>query len=228
MREYVKINTMFKRDTSREGRNRIIPGDWSTPELEYLSRNTWHFTEKVDGTNIRVWFRWENDRPVVSYGGRTNDAQISAHILNHLDSVFRADDMGNLTRKWPQGEVVLYGEGYGDKVNRQGSRSYLSGTEFVLFDVEVLSNEGWLWLRRDNVENVAEGLGVPIVPLIGEGTLLDAARMTSEGINSIWGDFTAEGIVARPAVEMFTRRGQRLITKIKHKDYTDLRRFESE
>lgn len=43
--------------------------------------------------------------------------------------------------------------------------------------------------------------------------------MTRKGIKSQWGDFIAEGIVARPATELLTRNGERIITKIKHKDF---------
>ena len=43
--------------------------------------------------------------------------------------------------------------------------------------------------------------------------------MTRKGFSSQWGDFIAEGIVARPKVEMKTRRGDRIITKIKYRDF---------
>ena len=71
MQTYTKINTMFMRDE----RGLIIPGEWATPEIAWLSENKWHFTEKVDGTNIRVFVgepdpeRYNN----ISYGGRTDD-----------------------------------------------------------------------------------------------------------------------------------------------------------
>jgi hypothetical protein len=39
------------------------------------------------------------------------------------------------------------------------------------------------------------------------------------GVKSWWGDFDAEGIVARPQVELFTRAGHRIITKLKCKDF---------
>lgn len=225
MRSYCKINTMFKRDTTKLGRNRIIPGDWATPEIEYLAENIWTFTEKVDGTNIRV--SWNATSRRLDYGGRTDDAQISTRILRHLDGKFRSEDgMDSLAETLP-GEVILYGEGYGDKVNRQGARSYLPGTDFVLFDVEILSEEGWLWLTRDNVEDIAAKLEIPVVPLIGEGTLIDAAKMTENGFPSQWGNFTAEGIVAKPKTELRSRRGERMIAKIKYHDYTELRRLEA-
>lgn len=39
------------------------------------------------------------------------------------------------------------------------------------------------------------------------------------GIRSTWGDFEAEGIVARPKIELMTRSGHRLVTKIKCRDF---------
>ena len=36
----------------------------------------------------------------------------------------------------------------------------------------------------------------------------------------LWGDFTAEGLVARPKTELFGRDGKRVITKIKYKDFS--------
>ena len=38
-------------------------------------------------------------------------------------------------------------------------------------------------------------------------------------IRSTWGDFEAEGIVARPKTELMARNGSRLITKIKCRDF---------
>ena len=53
----------------------------------------------------------------------------------------------------------------------------------------------------------------------GTLTLDDAVELVRKGFNSQWGEFTAEGIVARPKVELFNREGKRIITKIKHKDF---------
>jgi len=43
--------------------------------------------------------------------------------------------------------------------------------------------------------------------------------MVKEGFNSQWGNFIAEGIVARPSCELLDRRGNRIITKLKYKDF---------
>lgn len=45
-----KIQSVFKRD--KQGR--FLLGQWSRPYLEYLADLQWGWTEKVDGTNIRI------------------------------------------------------------------------------------------------------------------------------------------------------------------------------
>ena len=72
---------------------------------------------------------------------------------------------------------------------------------------------------RPDVEDIARKLNLDVVPIIGSGTLYDMVEKVKGGFNSQWGSFLAEGIVARPSVELKTRRGDRLITKIKCKDF---------
>jgi len=112
------------------------------------------------------------------------------------------------------GEAVLYGEGYGAKIQKNGG-NYRQDQDFILFDVRC----GDWWLKRSDVEDVAEKLGIDVVPMIGQGTLFDAVNFAKQRFKSKWGDFEAEGIVARPAVELKTRGGQRLIAKIKCRDF---------
>jgi hypothetical protein len=50
-------------------------------------------------------------------------------------------------------------------------------------------------------------------------TLHDMINMARGSFKSQWGDFRAEGIVARPVVELRTRAGRRIITKIKQRDF---------
>ena len=57
------------------------------------------------------------------------------------------------------------------------------------------------------------------VPVCTHGTLHDMAKMVKGGLTSVWGDFPAEGLVARPAVPLVARNGSRIITKLKTKDF---------
>ena len=54
MKEYHKIETIFERDM--DGNKKLIEGKFRNPLVEYLKDNEWVFTEKIDGTNIRVFW----------------------------------------------------------------------------------------------------------------------------------------------------------------------------
>lgn len=203
MVEYPKIQSIFKRD---EGTHRFIDGAFSLPEFEYLKDNVWVYTEKVEGTNIRIGW----DRKAIKIGGKTDNAQIPTFLYSKLQDMFTVEMfIDNYTT------LCLYGEGYGAGI--QGGGKYIpDGVSFVLFDVLI---DGW-WLRRKDIEDVAKVLGVDVVPIVGEGTLMDAIELIqTRTLKSNWGDFLAEGLVLKPKVELKTRGGERVITKIKHKDY---------
>jgi hypothetical protein len=197
------------------GDKSIIVGDWAMPEFEYLQNNVWTFTEKVDGTNIRVY--WDGES--VTFGGRTDNAQIPNGVINRLNDLFYSTPARmRLKEVFPDG-ATLYGEGYGAGIQKAGA-SYRPKQDFVLFDVKV----GEWWLERINVEDVAKRLELEIVPVIGEGTLWDAIELVKGNLISNWGDFGSEGIVARPKTELQNRGGERIITKIKVRDFGGAKR----
>lgn len=207
MNEYHKIQTLFKRNMA-DKRKLLLEGQWTLPEFEFLANNTWVFTEKVDGTNIRVMFKDGK----ITFGGKTDAAQIPEQLVARLNGRFF--QLGAKMQDVFGSDACLYGEGYGAKIQKGGG-NYRQDQDFVLFDVNV---GGW-WLQRSDVEDVARTLGLDVVPIIGEGTLHDAIAAVKAGIKSTWGEFQAEGIVARPKVELKTRSGNRIITKIKCCDF---------
>ncbi|MCK9549170.1 RNA ligase family protein [Aquamicrobium sp.] len=216
MKEYHKIDTVFKRDPATNHKA-LIEGDYANDTFAYLANNEWVFTEKVDGTNIRVMispYQEEGKAYEVVFGGKTDAAQIPAFLVERLQARFHTDDQrAKLAEMFPDG-ACLYGEGYGARIQKGGGH-YRADQDFVLFDVKV----GDWWLERPNVEDVAAKLGLDVVPIIGRGTLTEMVEMAKAGFNSTWGPFIAEGIVARPAIEIKTRSGHRIITKIKHRDF---------
>jgi len=205
MKEYHKIQTVFKRDPQTKFKT-LLEGEFSLPCFDFLKDNRWVFTEKVDGTNIRVMLQ-----DGLTFGGKTDRAQIPATLVERLYQRFTEE---GLRAQFPDG-VCLYGEGYGARIQKGGD-NYRQDQDFVLFDVKV----GDWWLERSSVEDVATALGIDVVPVIGVGTLADMVERCRTGIKSQWGDFAAEGIVARPAVELKTRSGDRIITKLKTRDFT--------
>ena len=210
MTEYHKINTIFKRD---EKTKKIIEGEYSLPEFDFLKDNRWVFTEKVDGTNIRVMWNGAN----VVFGGKTDSASLPVFLLYALQGLFEGTQNKQkfLEKFGMEGEVCLYGEGYGAKIQKGGGNYISNGVSFVLFDVKISD----FWLQRKDVEDIANFFELKSVPIIGEGTLTEVVEKVRAGFNSQWGDFLAEGIVARPKTELFTRKGERIIAKIKNRDF---------
>lgn len=207
MNPYHKIQTVYKRDPDNKYKT-LLMGEFARPEFAYLANNPWTFTEKVDGTNIRI----STDEGKLSIGGRTDRAQIPTFLLSKLMNTFAPAAMREI---FEGDNYTLYGEGYGAKIQKGGGNYNSSGVDFVLFDVWV---DGW-WLKRSDVIDIAEKLQVQVVPTVGRGTLAKMVATASCGFNSAWGDFRAEGIVARPEIELFDRGGRRIITKIKCKDF---------
>jgi hypothetical protein len=210
MREYHKIQSVYMRDPATNNKT-FLMGQYAMPEFEYLAGCPWDWSEKVDGTNIRVM------RPAgesaVSFGGKSDRASTPARLVERLRERFGGDDP--LGTAFPVGDapVCLYGEGYGAGIQSGGV--YRPDQDFVLFDVKV----GDWWLRREDVEDVAAKLGLDVVPIIGRGTLPEMVEQARAGFCSIFGGAQSEGIVARPGVDLFTRSGERIITKVKHRDF---------
>lgn len=207
MKEYHKIQTVFKRDPATNMKT-LLMGDWSEPEFGYLAGNEWVFTEKVDGTNIRIMV----GDGAVRFGGKTDDAQIPAFLVERLQQRF-LPQTDALLAQFPDGGC-LYGEGYGARIQKGGG-NYRPDQDFVLFDAKV----GDWWLQRPAVEEIAGKFGLDVVPILGRGDLNSLIAKVSAGFNSTWGAFEAEGIVARPAMELKSRAGHRIITKLKHRDF---------
>jgi len=211
MQQYPKIQGLFKRD---EKTHKFLEGQYSLPEFEYLKDNKWVFTEKVDGTNIRV--EWDtnplDDR--VLFGGRTHNASIPTFLLAKLQELFPVEKFKSL---YPEISMTLYGEGYGARIQKGGGKYIPDGVDFVLFDVKI---ENW-WLKRDGIEDIAEKLEIEVVPIRAEGTIPKAVEMIKTGLKTAFcnGDFFAEGLVLKPKVQLFNRKGHRIITKLKHKDF---------
>lgn len=213
---YHKIQTVYYRDPETKHKT-LIDGKFSLPAFEYLKNNEWVFTEKVDGTNIRVIMMQDADtfdRDTLIIRGKTDNADTPAFLMSALQTTFNGDMHEAMKTMFEDADVCLYGEGYGSRIQKGGG-NYRSDNGFVLFDVMV---NGW-WLERSSIEDIASKLGLDIVPVIGTGTLGDMVDMVRRGFMSQWGEFIAEGIVARPKVELQTKAGSRIITKVKYKDF---------
>lgn len=209
MIEYNKIETVYERDTN--GSKRLIEGHFRNETVKYLANNCWEFTEKIDGTNIRVY--WDGHK--ITFGGRTERANIPTHLFKKLQDIFLTNEVEELfEQKFGEKEVILFGEGYGVKIQGVGGL-YRSDVGFILFDVMIGEN----YQPRSTVEDVATCFGLEIVPIILRGTIEDAIQFVKTHPTSTIGSAPMEGVVGRPMVEMRDRCGKRVIVKIKTCDF---------
>lgn len=217
MKEYHKIDTIYKR--AEDGTKRLEEGVWRDPTVEFLKDTHWIWTEKIDGTNIRV--HWDGHK--VTLGGRTDKAQIPSDLVNYLNATFCTNEAEELfEQKFGESTVVtLFGEGYGRKIQKVGSLYRPDDVSFIMFDVLVDCPGGGhpCWLRRDSVEDIATSFGVDVVPIVGEGRLDKAVEFVKSNPMSTIGTAPMEGIVARPECELLDRMGRRIIVKIKACDF---------
>ena len=206
--KYPKINTIWKRDESNK--YRIIEGEFSKKEFGGIK--SWSITEKIDGTNIRVTL--ENNK--IRFDGKTDDAQISAHMYEALKQIFTLKAMQEAFKEPVPAKVILYGEGYGAKVQKGGGL-YRKDAGFILFDVWI---DGW-WLERENVVDIANKLNIKYVPEIGIMDYQKAIEyVKSKPLSTIAEEpKVIEGIVARSSPLMLFRDGTPIMWKIKVKDF---------
>ena len=208
MIEYNKIETLWKRDM--EGSKKLLEGEFRNPTVEYLKNNLWVFTEKIDGTNIRIYW----DGHTVQFGGRTDRSQIPTNLLNYLNSVFSTNEAEQIfEEKFGETPVVLFGEGYGVKIQNGGA--YRNDVSFILFDVFISGN----YQPRESIEDIAKAFNIDVVPIIFEGTLEEGVDFVKTHPDSTIGTAKMEGLVARPKIELRDRRGKRIIVKIKWEDF---------
>jgi ATP-dependent RNA circularization protein (DNA/RNA ligase family) len=206
---YHKIPGLYMREESKPFN--LIEGVYREPELELLKDIEWTFTEKVDGTNIRVIWDGHN----VVFGGRTENAQIPSHLVTKLNELFMGTRVEQVFEQvFGESEAILFGESYGAKIQKGGG-NYSETQEFVLFDVKV----GEWYLKREDVEDVAEKFSLKVVPIVAKGNLQTGVDLVKAGLKSQWGDFIAEGLVAKPTTDLFNRKGERILTKIKTEDF---------
>lgn len=243
---YPKIDTLYNRDK----KFKVIEGDFNHPEFKKIRE--WELvTEKIHGTNVRVMIgpldtttalgMSEQDllEPQVFYLGRTDRAQLPEPLVQHLRETYTKDSLLNALHKAKgTNGVILYMEGYGERIQEGGN--YRKGVSTRIFDVFVLDMDGpcrytkegaeqspggW-WLEPGAVSKIASDLGVNTVPNLGKMSTEEIVELVKnkppscvsnmEGGNT---GYPAEGVVARTTPLLLRRNGTRLMFKLKARDF---------
>lgn len=212
--EYIKIPTVNKR--AEDGSKKLVEGEWRDDTIQYLSALPFYWQEKIDGTNIRVI--WDGHK--IFFGGRTDNASIPSTLLNRLNELFMNPETEELfEQKFGKGKFILYGEGFGEKIQSNGSGgNYINGTDFALFDVYYYDQD--MWLTRESVHDIAVSFGLREPDIVDVCTIEQAIEYVKTKPKSHIGTADMEGLVGRPMYELRDRRGNRIIVKVKVRDYT--------
>lgn len=215
--EYPKINTIWKRESEKP--RLIIPGEYTRPEFETVTR--WHVSEKINGTNVRIIWDGTN----AEFRGKTDKAQLPSTMFKILNDLFPVD---KLARQFT-GPCQLFGEAFGQGIQAE-QQYYGAGQNFALFDALI---DGW-WLEPDAINDLADQMNIVRVPYLGVYSTDEAIYIIEDAVGDSASALVcsfdpnqkapAEGIVCRSVPQLFNRYGERVMWKLKLKDYCDLAR----
>ena len=234
MNKYPKIVTLFVRDDKRK----------VTPQLrinDFDNIKNCIITEKIDGTNAQIVFSINYDTldVKVRFCSRENEIE-RRDIMFIADTCCKKLKLDKIAEfyhneialnqkeaviKDNAPELRLYGEVYGDKINKGGIYCGKDIRDFRLFDIQI----GNHFASYDNLCAIAERLEIKVVPIIYEGPLLDLLeyeklkrfleKFTTRIIGEGGTGGLAEGLVVRPEPLLLNRFGERIIIKIKRSDF---------
>jgi hypothetical protein len=218
--EYPKINSLWKRSLEDHF---FIEGDYSCPEFGAMDR--WRVEEKIDGTNIRIYFQRSETGLCLStlpavcsihynfdIKGRTANSDLPRGLEDWIYS--RNLEVGLANLGLTQG--ILYGEGFGAGIQRGGI--YRPDKAFMLFDCYTTR-----WSTRDEVHGIAEALGLETPHDLGLMTEKEIIKLIKSSPKGFYGDrkYVMEGIIARsePLVRFNNQRAEPVVWKLKVGDF---------
>lgn len=224
--EYLKIHSLWKREgwyfeegkkkdeNYQKGRQSFIVGDYAKPVFGNIKK--WRVDEKIDGTNVRIMWGRPNvgAMPVLTFGGRTNNAQMPCHLLAKLQEMFTDEKM--IETFLNSNSVIMFGEGYGPKIQAAGA-NYRKDPSFILFDIWI---DGW-WLERNSVKEIALKMGLDVVPEIGimtEEEIVEFVKSKPLSTCSLTPQMM-EGVVCRAEPLVLMRNGKPIMFKLKCKEF---------
>ena len=235
MREYGKTENLFERDPVSH--KLITSLDYlKMPEVDLVDSDAWIATEKINGTNVRIIIRQdENTGPGfrLELKGRSD----KANPPKDLDIWTQTEDVNRLWNELdlPDDVVVtFYGEAFGAGIQKGGM--YSPDKRIAVFDLMTsrrrYSEQGddlglsHVWRNYAEFAHAAEILGFYRAPLVyADGvTIEEMVEDVRTGFKSMAAydckgtGGLAEGVVVRTSPYLFDGRGNRVMFKLKTED----------
>jgi len=207
MKEYLKIRWIYKFDE----KTRLPIQEIDEYFLPMINRER-VFTEKIDGTNIRIVWNWHKPQ----FLWRTDNADLPWKLVQRLQYLFKEE---LLEQTFWSTEVILYWEWFWWKI-QHGINDYQEEQDFILFDIEI----NWVWLERENVEWLAKSLWLRVVPVLyewGLGWWIDIVKraMNKDIIGWQISKWVIEWVVWTPKWWYLDRLWKRIMVKIKQSHF---------
>lgn len=212
--KYEKFSSPFEKD------EKFI----NKPELtQKLPKGEYIVTEKIDGTNIRLIFTKPEE-------GKEREILVGSRklILNQEDKsskqyidCIKEVNLPKLAEyfKNVNSTIIIYGEGYGAGVQKGGI--YSSIKNFRVFDIRIgHAYQDWNYVEKvciDNQLNI-----VPVVGTVKEINYHNCLYELNEHKETLIKEGTggkSEGLVFKFNPVLLNKYGERLIFKVKHKDF---------
>lgn len=213
--KYIKFSSPFVKDEKFKN---------TMDEAQYLPEGNWIKTEKIDGTNIRIILtKPVDEKREILIGSRklilNPDDVTSKQFYDCLENV-------NLNKiaeyfKETNSTVVIYGEGYGAGVQKGGI--YSPKKDFRVFDIKI----GNAYQDFEFVEKVCIDNQLNIVPVLGKTRVMsygECIESLSKFQDTLIRDGCGgkpEGIVYKHEPVLLNKYGERLIFKVKFKDFKE-------
>jgi len=220
--KYNKFSSPFKKDEQF----------LNTAELtQDLPSGKWIITEKIDGSNIRIILTKPNEegkreiligsrKLILNVGDKTSKQYLDCLKeinLNKLKEYFK--DVNS--------SVIIYGEGYGAGVQKGGIYSPVKN--FRVFDVRIgLAYQDWSFVEKvciDNQLNIVPVVAISSSNICYHDCLYELNEhketMIKEGTGGL-----SEGLVYKFEPVLLNKYGERLIFKVKHKDFKEYKEWD--
>ena len=179
----------------RDAKGNFVIGDFACPEFEMLFHAKWKAYEKIDGTNTS--FYWDGHE--LRIDGKSENAQFNPAVMEMLQNKLTVEKLSEvLPPKFNEDgsekktTYIIYGEAYGAKIQGKVGPRYVK--------------EGHDFRIFD-------------IAVIGEDGKVWWLEMETVSEDPT---LPVEGLVLRPVVQLFNKKGERVMVKVKTCDYRKL------
>lgn len=197
---HIEAPTVLTRKDGKYAKKRSMT-KFSSEEFRLLNKNFWYAKRKYDGTNMRIY--WDGNRAV--WNGKTNKFTPTKEIAECMDNLISEEVFEEV---FGRKEVMIFGELMGEGI--QGNELGIKGLKLIVFDIKI----GGIWLQPEDILAISENMGLEACDFVGFGSLEQLIQRIHDGFYRGY-----EGIVVEPAGRFRDCKGNRIICKIKNRDY---------